>query len=277
MPWSLPWLSSLCPSRLSGDERSEPLEALGALGVNGPFLLSQIVNFLILFLALRFLLWKPMLKMLDERKQRIAQGLEDAEQARRERERAQAEYDERIKQAGQEREEILARAAEGGEQARAEALAQARTQAEQIVAEGKEAVERERQQMLAELRSQVVTLSIAAANKLIGEALDEQRQRRLIDEFFSGIKADRVVVLEEQEIEQAKAGEITATVTSALPLTGEEKAVVSGGLAEQLGQVPAIEFKVDPAILGGLVIKVGNKVIDGSVGGRLEALRESLV
>jgi F-type H+-transporting ATPase subunit b len=253
------------------------LEALGALGVNGPFLLSQIVNFLILFLALRFLLWKPMLKMLDERKQRIAQGLEDAEQARRERERAQAEYEERIKQAGQEREEILARAAEEGEQAKAEALAQARTQAEQIVAEGKEAVERERQQMLAELRSQVVTLSIAAANKLIGEALDEQRQRRLIDEFFSGIKADRVVVLEEQEIEQAKAGEITATVTSALPLTGEEKAVVSGGLAEQLGQVPAIEFKVDPAILGGLVIKVGNKVIDGSVGGRLEALRESLV
>jgi F-type H+-transporting ATPase subunit b len=94
------------------------LEALGALGVNGPFLLSQIVNFLILFLALRFLLWKPMLKMLNERKQRIAQGLEDAEQARRDRERAQAEYEERIKQARQEREEILARAAEEGEQAR---------------------------------------------------------------------------------------------------------------------------------------------------------------
>jgi F-type H+-transporting ATPase subunit b len=253
------------------------LEALGALGINGPFLLSQIVNFLILFLALRILLWKPMLKMLNERKQRIAQGLEDAEQARRERERAQAEYEERIKQARQEREEILARAAEEGEQARAETLAQARAQAERIVAEGKETVERERQQMLAELRNQVATLSIAAANKLIGEALDEQRQRRLIDEFFSGIKAGRVVVLEEQEIEQAKADEVTATVTSALPLTDKEKAVVSGGLAEQLGQVPAVEFKVDPAVLGGLIIRVGDKLIDGSVGGRLEALRESLV
>jgi F-type H+-transporting ATPase subunit b len=253
------------------------LEALGALGINGPFLLSQIVNFLILFLALRILLWKPMLKMLNERKQRIAQGLEDAEQARRERERAKAEYEERIKQAGQEREEILARAVEEGEQAKAETLAQARAQAERIVAEGKETVERERQQMLAELRNQVAALSIAAANKLIGEALDEQRQRRLIDDFFSGIKAGRVVVLEEQEIEQAKAGEVTATVTSALPLTDEEKAVVSGGLAEQLGRVPAIEFKVDPAVLGGLIIRIGDKVIDGSVGGRLEALRESLV
>jgi F-type H+-transporting ATPase subunit b len=253
------------------------LEALGALGVNVPFLLSQIVNFLILFLALRFLLWKPMLKMLNERKQRIAQGLEDAEQARKDRERAQAEYEERIKQAEQEREEILARAAEEGEGARAETLAQARAQAEQIVAEGKETVEQERQQMLAELRSQVAALSIAAANKLIGEALDEQRQRRLIDEFFSGIKAGRVVVLEEQEIEQAKAGALTALVTSALPLTEDEQKVVTSGLAEELGQVPAIEFKVDPAILGGLVLKVGDKVIDGSVGGRLEALRESLV
>jgi F-type H+-transporting ATPase subunit b len=253
------------------------LEALGALGINGPFLLSQIVNFLILFLALRFLLWKPMLKMLNERKQRIAQGLEDAEQARRDRERAQAEYEERIKQAGQEREEILARAAEEGEQAKAETLAQARAQAERIVAEGKETVERERQQMLAELRNQLAALSIAAANKLIGEALDEQRQRRLIDEFFSGIKAGRVVVLEEQEIEQAKADALTALVTSALPLAEAEQKVVASGLAEQLGQVPAIEFKVDPAVLGGLIIRIGDKVIDGSVGGRLEALRESLV
>ncbi len=251
------------------------MEALGTLGINGPFLLSQIVNFLILFLALRFLLWKPMLKMLNERKQRIAQGLEDAEQARKDRERAQAEYEERIKQAEQEREAILARAAGEGEQARAEALAQARAQAERIVAEGKEAVERERQRMLADLRGQIAALSIAAANKLIGETLDEQRQRRLIDEFFSGIKAGRIVVLEEQELEQ-KAGEVMAAVTSALPLTEEERKVVSSGLAEQLGQVPAIEFKVDPAVLGGLVIRIGDKVIDGSVGGRLEALRESL-
>ncbi|HID62693.1 MAG TPA: F0F1 ATP synthase subunit B [Anaerolineae bacterium] len=253
------------------------MEALGALGINGPFLLSQIVNFLILFLALRFLLWKPMLKMLNERKQRIAQGLEDAEQARKDRERAQAEYEERIKQAEQEREKILSKAAEEAEQAKAEALAQARAQAERIVAEGKEAVERERQQMLAELRSQVAALSIAAANKLIGEALDEQRQRRLIDEFFSGIKAGRVLVLEEQELEQVKADGLTALVTSALPLTEEEQKAVSSSLAEELGQELTTEFRIDPAILGGLIIRLGDKVIDGSVGGRLEALRESLL
>ncbi len=253
------------------------MEALEKLGINPVFLLSQLINISVLALALYFLLWKRALKVFDERKQRIAQGLEDAEQARRDRERAQAEYEERIQQAERERREILARAAEEGERAKAEVLAQARAQAERIVAEGKEAVERERRQMLADLRGQIAALSIAAANKLIGEALDEQRQRRLIDEFFSGIKAGRVVVLEEQELEQVKAGEVTAVVTSALPLTAEEQKAVSSSLAEQLGQVPRIEFKVDPAILGGLVIRVGDKVVDGSVGGRLEALRESLV
>lgn len=86
-----------------------------------------------------------------------------------------------------------------------------------------------------------------------------------------------MVVLEEQELERVRAGEVAAIVTSALPLTADEQRVVSSGLAEQLGQVPATEFKVDPAILGGLVIRIGDKVVDGSVGGRLEALRESLV
>ena len=127
-----------------------------------------------------------------------------------------------------------------------------------------------------ELRSQVATLSIAAANKLIGEALDEQRQRRLIDEFFSGIKAGRVVVLEEQEIEQVKAGELIAVVTSALPLTEEEQKVVSSDLAEELGQAPAIEFRTDPAILGGLMVRVGDRVVDGSAAGQLERLHQSL-
>jgi F-type H+-transporting ATPase subunit b len=252
------------------------LEALGKLGINPAFLISQIVNFAILFIVLSLLVWKPFLKMMDERRQRIQKGMEDAEAARKERARAEQEYEKRLDEARREADRMLAEAAQKGESAREEILAEARTRAEKVVSEAREAVERERRQMLAELRSQVATLSIAAANKLIGEALDEQRQRRLIDEFFSGIKAGRVVVLEEQELEQAKAGEVAALVTSALPLTEEEQKVVSSGLAEQLGQVPAIDFKVDPAILGGLVVRLGDKVIDGSVGRRLASLQERL-
>ena len=57
------------------------------------------------------------------------------------------------------------------------------------------AIERER--LLGDLRGQVAALAMAAAQKLIGEALDEKRQRTLINEFFSGVKAGKVVVLED--------------------------------------------------------------------------------
>ena len=256
-------------------EESGPL---GALGINVPFLISQIVNFLILFAALYFLLWKRVLRMFEERKQRIAQGLADAEQARKDGERADAEYQQRIERAEQEREAILARAAEEGEQVREEILAQARAEAERIVATSRAGAERDRQEMLAELRGQVASLAIAVSNKIIGEALDEHRQRRLIDEFFSGIQAGRVVVLDEEEIAWAKrSGAMKARVISALPLTEEEQRIVAESLAIQLGEPPPeLEFSVDPAILGGLILKVGDRLIDGSVAGRLASLQERL-
>jgi F-type H+-transporting ATPase subunit b len=247
------------------------------LGINVPFLISQIVNFLILFALLYFLLWKRIRKMLEQRKQRIAQGLADAEQARKDRERAEAEYQQRIERAEQEREEILAGAAKEGELAREQVLAEARAEAEHIIAEARAGLERDRQEMLADLRSQVASLAIAVSNKIIGEALDEQRQRRLIDEFFSGIQAGRVVVLDEEEIEWVKRmGTMTALVTTALPLSAGERETVAGSLAEHLGERPALEFTVDPGILGGLVIQIGDRVVDGSVAGKLTALQEQL-
>lgn len=148
------------------------MEALGKLGINPAFLLSQVVNFIILFIILSVLVWKPFLKMMDERRQRIQKGLEDAEAARQERARAEQEYEKRLAEARREADKIIAEATQKGESAGEEIMAEARARAEKVVSEGKETVERERQRMLADLRGQVAALSIAAANKLIGEALD---------------------------------------------------------------------------------------------------------
>jgi F-type H+-transporting ATPase subunit b len=113
-------------------------------------------------------------------------------------------------------------------------------------------------------------LSIAAAQKLVGEALDEKRQRALLDEFFSGVKSGKVVVLEGVSL----SGQ-SAEVTSALPLTEAEQSTVKQDVLSKVG-AQAISFRVDPAILGGLVIKVGDKVLDSSVAGKLEGLRQNL-
>ena len=123
---------------------------------------------------------------------------------------------------------------------------------------------------MADLRHQVAALTIAAAQKLVGEALDEKRQHTLIDEFFSGVKSGKVIVLE-----GSMASGAAAEVTSALPLTDTEQGTVKKDLLAKTGAADVI-FRVDPAILGGLVVKVGDKVLDGSVAGKLENLRENL-
>ena len=95
--------------------------------------------------------------------------------------------------------------------------------------------------------------------------MDEKKQRALLDEFFSGVKAGKVVV-----VEGSFSGD-SAEVTSALPLTSDEQETVKKSFSAK-----EVAFKVDPAILGGLVVKIGDKVLDGSVAGKLEGLRHSL-
>jgi F-type H+-transporting ATPase subunit b len=129
----------------------------------------------------------------------------------------------------------------------------------------------ERDRILGDLRSQVASLAMAAAQKLIGEALDEQRQRVLIDEFFTGVKSGKVVVLEDTSVSGA-----SAEVTSALPLTAEEKDAVKKDVLSKIGSQATVAFRVDPGILGGVVVRVGDKVLDGSVAGQLGIMRQNL-
>jgi F-type H+-transporting ATPase subunit b len=245
--------------------------------INPRFLLSQLVNFLILFVALYFLMWKRALKAFDERKRRISQGLEDAEKAQQKLAEAEQEYARRVEEAQRERERILAAAREETAAAREEILAAANSEARKIRATADESVEADRQQMLAGLRDQVAALSIAAANKIVGETLDDTRQRRLINEFFGGVAAGRVQVLDEEDMAWAEAETTPAvSVVSALPLTDDEKRTVTRQLQTQLGRAPQLQFDVDPAILGGLKIAIGDRVIDGSVAGKLASLQDRL-
>ncbi|MBK9927276.1 MAG: F0F1 ATP synthase subunit B [Anaerolineales bacterium] len=236
-----------------------------ALGINLGLLIVQIIAFIIVFLTLNAWVYQPMLNMMETRKQKIAQGLEDARVAAEARANAEKEAASIISKANVEAGKIVAeateRAASAGKDVKAAVEAEAVKAREAAVAEA----ELERARVLGDLRGQVASLAIAAANKLVGEALDEKKQRALLDEFFSGVKSGKVVVVEGEFKGDA------AEVTSALPLTSDEQATVKKSF-----DAKEISFKVDPAILGGLVVKIGGKVLDGSVAGKLEGLRHSL-
>ena len=101
---------------------------------------------------------------------------------------------------------------------------------------------------------------MAAANKLVGEALDEKRQRALLADFFAKVP-DSVAGLSGSKAE----------VTSALPLTNEEMAQVKASV-----NAADVSFKVNPKILGGLIVRVDDRVVDNSVAGQMANLADSL-
>lgn len=241
------------------------------LGLNLGYLFVQIFNFAIIFVVLRAWVYKPILGLLERRRTAIAEGLEDARIAAEARQNAEQEAEKVLADAQAKASQIMREANERADSQGKEVIAAAEAEAAKKREETMAEVESERERILGELRGQVGSLAIAAAQKLIIASLDEQRQRALIDEFFSGVKSGQVVVLEGKQVSGA-----SAEVTSALPLTAEEKESVKKDVLSQVGDQATLTFRVDPAILGGLIVRVGDKVLDGSVSGQLESMRQSL-
>ena len=240
------------------------------LGISLGLLIVQIIAFTIVFLTLNAWVYQPMLNMMESRKQKIAQGLEDARVAAEARANAEKEAAKIITDAQTEASQIVReateRAAAAGQDVKTAAEAEAAKAREAAVAEA----EVERNRILGDLRSQVASLAIAATNKLVRESLDEKRQRALLDEFFSGVKSGKLIVLDGENFQ----GE-SAQVTSALPLSKDEEEAVKRDVLAKAG-AKDVTFRVDPSILGGLIIRVGDKVLDSSIAGKLEGLRQSL-
>ena len=158
---------------------------MAQLGINGPFLIAQIINFIILFLLLRRFVFPPLLKMLDSRKQRIAEGLAAADVARKE---AEAERSRLMAQIDAERAEAQKRIAEASTQAervKADILAEARREAEELKARSVAEAEAERQRILGEAQKQIAELTMLATERVVRRGLDESTQRKLIEDFLA--------------------------------------------------------------------------------------------
>ncbi len=242
-----------------------------ALGINGGYFLVQLVNFAIIFIVLRAWVYGPVLNLLDTRRKTIAQGLEDARVAAEARANAEKEAAKVIAEAQAKASQLVKEASERAENATRDIRTAAEADAVKIRENATAEAQQERNRVLGDLRGQVAALAIAATQKLLNESLDDKRQHSLLEEFFSGVKSGKVTVLEGASVSGS-----SAEVTSALPLTDVEQNAVKRDVLAKVGGDATVAFRVDPGILGGLIIRVGDKVMDGSVAGQLVNLRESL-
>jgi F-type H+-transporting ATPase subunit b len=155
--------------------------------VNLFWVIVSALNFILFFVLIWTFAFKPVSKMLEDRKERIEQGLKDAEQARRDRESAEAERVATLAEARREGNEILARAQRVSQETRDADIAATRAELERMRERAAADIEAEKQRALQELRAAVADLALDAASRVVGETMTGDRQRRLVEEFLATV------------------------------------------------------------------------------------------
>lgn len=149
-----------------------------------------VLNILILFILLRIFLFKPINKMLDDRTQSIQKDIDDAERAKKEAEELRQQYEDSISNAKDEAVQIIKEAHDRAEDERTAIIRKSHEEADEIVNSASETIENERKRVLQQAHTQIADLAIEAASKVVGANLDDEKNRRLVDEFLSNEEAE---------------------------------------------------------------------------------------
>lgn len=146
---------------------------------------EAVANVLILFVLLRIFLFKPINKIRDERTRTIQDNLDSAQKAKEEAEELRRQYEGSISEAKEKANEIIVKAHEDAENERTAIIRKSQEEADKIVADADKTIENERKRVLRQAQSQIADLAIEAASKIIGENVDDEKNRRLVDKFLS--------------------------------------------------------------------------------------------
>jgi F-type H+-transporting ATPase subunit b len=160
-------------------------EAQAGLVFNGFWIVVAAVNFLFFLYVIQRFAFGPVSAMLEQRRERIEQGLKDAEQAKADRANAEQERLDALTEARRDANDILSRAQKVAQETRDADIAATREELERLRARATEDIEAEKARAIAELRTEVTDLALAAAGKVVRETMTGDRQRRLVEEFLA--------------------------------------------------------------------------------------------
>jgi len=160
-------------------------ELISKLGIDWKLLIAQIVNFLILLFVLYKFAYGPILAMLEKRQKKIEKGLADAEAAGKKLKESEEKQKEILKRARTEAKDIVEKAHIQAEKSKSEIAAESKVQAEKIISDAKAEIGWEKQKTIAEIKSEIGGLVVAATEKVIGEKINSEKDKKLIEESIS--------------------------------------------------------------------------------------------
>ena len=162
-----------------GEAAAEPFQ------INLFWIIVAFSTFILFFFLIREFALAGLQSTLEDRRERIEQGLKDAEQARRDRESAEQERLAALQEARREANEIINRAQKVAAETREQDIAATREELARMKERATVEIEAEKQRAIAELRGEVTDLALAAAGRVVGDSMTSDRQRKLVADFLA--------------------------------------------------------------------------------------------
>ena len=156
----------------------------------------SIANILILYILLRIFLFKPVNRIMDERTKNIQNDIDTAKKSREEAEAIKQQYTDELSNARKEAQDIIMKAHDDAEAEKSAIIERSKTEADKIIADaviadaGK-AAETERKRVIEQAQSQIADLAIEAASKIVGANVDDEKNRRIVDDFLADEGGDK--------------------------------------------------------------------------------------
>jgi F-type H+-transporting ATPase subunit b len=150
-------------------------------GINWPFFIGQLINFVAVVLLIYFLAYKPILRVVQQRQEKIDSGLDYAEEMKQKLADAEKTHEETLRKASAEAQEILKEAKAHADKLQEERLADAHRQAESILERGQAAVEAERQRVMEDVREEVSRLVLETTRRVLDRELSDEEKSAFTD------------------------------------------------------------------------------------------------
>lgn len=157
---------------------------VGTFGLRSDIFVAQLVNFLLVLLVLWKFAYKPILAALDEREKKIEKSVRDAELVTKRLQDADKEKADILRFAREEADAFARKSLEETQARKTEMVAAAKQEVERVIAQGKVQLAEEHDAMMIAMRKEIVEISIAAATKILGEAITEKKSQSLAEEVI---------------------------------------------------------------------------------------------
>ena len=157
------------------------------MNIHIPDMIWAIINFLVLVAILNKFLYKPLLGMLETRKQEIRNKYDEAEAARSEAVKMKEEYTREMQNARREAQEIITKATKLAEDSKSQILSEARDESAKMIKKAQEEIHLEKEKAKAELRNEVASLAVLAAGKILDRTIQQEDHEKMVREFVNEV------------------------------------------------------------------------------------------